>query len=91
MSKRFTETRKWTPSKVEVAFENKLVENGFTVLGYKEAQSLTDFLIEKDNIKIEFRMYHSASVNANQCYKSLARAYDIKKEHEEVVRKFNNG
>lgn len=89
MGKKYRETRKWTPSKVETAFEEKMSENGFSVLGYKECNTFTDYLISKDGTDIEFRIYHnkcpSASLFADTCYQSMVRAYDIKKTYEAVL------
>lgn len=92
MGKKYRETRKWTPSKVETAFEEKMSENGFSVLGYKECNTFTDYLISKDGTDIEFRIHHdkcpSASLFADMCYQSMVRAYDIKKAYEAVLKEY---
>lgn len=59
MKKKWSTERKWDANKVEERFEELLKENGYTMKGIKEFATKTDYLIEKDGIKVEWCIWRT--------------------------------
>ena len=57
--KKWCPTRQCDATKPKIRFEKLLAYNGYTVLGYKEYASFTDFLIEKDNFKCDYKIHNA--------------------------------
>ena len=77
-------TRKWDASKIEIEFEKVLNENGFKVKGIRECTSLTDYLIEKDGIETEYRIYLLKGLSVKSVFNSFLTSYKIKEENQKV-------
>ena len=86
MRKTWSIDRKWEISKIELLFEELLKDNGFNVLGIKEYQTKTDYLIEKEGTECEFSITHidNKKSRAKLCYENFVRCYDIKVECERL-------
>ena len=85
MAKRkWTTERKWDKHPREERFEQLLADNGFTVLGIREYQSKTDYLIEKDGIKQEYALWHTNKSSALQNYKCFEMFYNTRVEYENM-------
>ena len=88
MTKRkWTTERKWAPSRAESKFEELLAANGFKVLGIREYQSKTDYLIEKDGIQQEYGFFHWEGANAKDNYACFEVFYKTKVEYEQMKAK----
>ena len=86
MKKTWSIERTWEANKIELLFEELLKENGFNVVGIKEFQSKTDYLIEKDGTECEFSIPHidNKKSRAKLCYENFVKCYDIKVEYERM-------
>ena len=79
MKKNWSE-RKYDTTKVEIRFEELLQENGFEVVGVKEFNSKTDYLIEKDGVECTFSIHHTDNKpsRGNICFKAFIDYYNMK-------------
>lgn len=86
MRKTWSTERQWEISNAELFFEKLLKENGFLVIGIKEYQSKTDYLIEKDGTECEFSFPHidNKKNRVKLCYDNFVRFYGIKVEYEKL-------
>ena len=76
--------RKWTPSPLEVKFEEKVATNGFNIIGIKEFCTKTEYLIEKDGIQQEHSIYHDPSISIDDSFDWFVRNYNTRKEYERL-------
>lgn len=83
--------RKWNHSRTETWFETYAKASGFKIKAYKEAQEFTDYRLEKEDVEIEFRIWHElpdSKKRGFECYKSVEEYFNIKKEYEELKTRF---
>lgn len=87
MKKKWTMERKWEKNPAETEFEHLLNENGFVVLGIREYVSKTEYLIEKDDFKCEYYVYHvdEKKSHGRTCYKNFVNYFKITKEHYKLM------
>lgn len=85
---KYTLTRKWESSKEEKAFEKLLQKEGFKVVGIKEYQSKTDYLIEKDGTQVRFDFLYIGGglKQAKLSFNSLVRLYEVKKQYDALIK-----
>ena len=76
--------RKWDKVSVEDRFEKILATNGFIITGIREHLSFTEYLIQKDGIEQEYRLYLNSSTNANMHYRSFLQFYQTRVEYEAI-------
>lgn len=90
MKKIWCTERTWEANKIELLFEELLKKNGFNVIGIKEYQSKTDYLIGKDGTECEFSIPHidNKKSRAKLCYKNFVEYYNIKVEYERLKAKY---
>lgn len=81
--------RKWEISKGEQHFIDLLTENGYTIKGFKEWQSKTDYLIEKDGVEQQYSFEHTGNskAKAQQDYKVFEMFYNTSKQYYELKAK----
>lgn len=87
MNKKWNQKRKWDASTTEQKFENKLSKNGYTIIGFREYQTFTEYLIKKEGIEIEYRIYHQHDSKADEHFKTFEMFYNTKKQLEEIKAK----
>lgn len=78
MKRTWTKERRWECSPVEKKFEQLCQEYGYTITGYQEYNSKTQFKIEKDGIEIEYCIYHESGINAKLVFNNMERFYEVK-------------
>ena len=78
------QNRKWEISKIEQEFEKLLADNGFTIVGIKEHQTLTDYKIGKDGIFQDYRVYHNGAVSAKSHFDGFLRFWEIRVQYEQL-------
>ena len=85
MKKQYSE-RQYEATKTEIRFEDLLKANGFNILGIKEYNSKTGYLIEKGSIKCEYSVYalDNKSKRGDSCYNLFNEYYDLKRKAMEV-------
>lgn len=73
-------------SKVEEKFEELLKENGFNVLGVKEFNAKTDYLIEKDGVECTYAIHHidNKLSRGKQCFKAFIDYHNINVEYNKL-------
>lgn len=81
--------RKWDPTKQEIDFERRLKENRYVVVGLKEYQSKTLYLIQKDGIEIEFDLVQDKRTG-DKIFSIFERSFEIKKESEDLDKKLRD-
>ena len=91
MNKKWRTERQWDANHSETAFEEIMVENGFTVKGIKEYISRTDFLFEKDGVEIEWHFYapayDSSKVDFEKVDMNVKMATDMWEMHKKLIEK----
>lgn len=80
MNKKWKKTRSWEMSKNEIKFEELLKNYNYTIKGYKEYNSKTDYLLSKDGVDIEWSIYHDNKIDVVGLFKSLENSYNLKVE-----------
>lgn len=93
MKKNWSSERKWEMNKVEIRFEKLLKENGFNVIGLKEYNSKTDYLIEKNGIECTYAIYHvdNKPNRGNAHFKTFVEYFNIKAEYERLKKELEKG
>lgn len=72
--------RVWNISAVEQKFEQRLAASGFVVLGLKEYKTgFTDYLIEKDGISVEYRLYRDTTSKISGLMSVVSSIWTLKK------------
>lgn len=87
MKKAWATTRNWERSKAEVKFEELLQTNGYTIEGYREYQSKTDYKITKNDISVEWSVPHLPAVDVNGLFKSFVQYHQLTAECLELKKK----
>lgn len=77
MQKRFKE-RQYEATRAEEEFENLLITDGFDILGYREFAGFTEYLISKNDIKFEWRVWREPNVNGKNVYKMFKDCYELR-------------
>ena len=89
MKRQWEKEYKWELTKVESAFDKKLKENGFNILGVRMYISKTEYKIEKDGVEVEFAILREAK-NIGLTWKVFVECYEIKKEYDSLKREYDN-
>lgn len=92
MKKQYSE-RKYEATKTEIRFEELLKANDFNVLGVRQYNERTDYLIEKDGIKCEYSVYalDNKAKRGDNCYTLFNEYYDLKRKTSDMhmIRRVN--
>lgn len=83
MRKKWETDYKWELNKTEEAFDKRLKENGFNIVGIAMYQSKTVWLIEKDEVKFEYAILKEAG-KIDLVWKSFIYYYETSKTYNEL-------
>lgn len=70
--------RKCEATREEAKFEKLLSENGYEVVGVREFTTLTDYLIRKGNVELEWRMPREPKLNGEGMFKQMVECFRLK-------------
>ncbi len=83
MKRKWDNDYKWDLNKTEKAFDKKLKENGFSILGVRMYISKTEWKIEKDGVVMEYAIDKEATKSA-LVWKVFINYYNTCKEYHKV-------
>lgn len=79
MKKKNFKPREYEATKWEAEFEKLLNDNGFEIVGVCEYVTLTDYLIKKDNVEVNWRV-HKDTFNVEKFYESFVDYFNTRKQ-----------
>ena len=83
MKKKWDTDYKWELNKTEEAFDKRLKENDFNIVGIAMYQSKTVWLIEKDGVKFEYAILKEAN-KIESAWKSFVYYYETSKAYNKL-------
>lgn len=85
--------RKWDASKTELAFERLVTEHQYTILGVKEYQSKTVYVIEKEGTVCEFSIgsgVPNSEKRAKDCFDTFEKFFGVQKKYDAATKAAEN-
>lgn len=83
MKQKWTNDYKWDMNKIESAFDTKLRDEGFTILGVKQYMSKMEWLIEKDGVQLPYTIMAEAT-NFDLTWDVFMSTFDLYKKYQEL-------